>query len=108
MVSDLGLHCLLRSICPNTYSFYGIFFFSVNGKPEPLQTNEVKHIKKELRQIRDMCNQLLDKLDQREPQPGDNIVDSSTASIPKSKYSTTWLLMVIKVLYLELCRTKAL
>ena len=21
--SDLGLHCLLRPICPNTYNFYG-------------------------------------------------------------------------------------
>ena len=61
-------------------------FFSVNGKPEPLQTNEVKHIKKELRQIRDMCNQLLDKLDQREPHAEDtNVVDSSSSALPTSK-----------------------
>ena len=26
--SDLGLHGLLSSICPNTYNFYDIFFIS--------------------------------------------------------------------------------
>ena len=69
------------------YLVYGTdCFFSVNGKPEPLQTNEVKHIKKELRQIRDMCNQLLDKLDQREPHAEDtNVVDSSSSALPTSK-----------------------
>lgn len=55
----------------------------VNGKPEPLQTNEVKHIKKELRHIRDTCNRLLDKLDEREPQPtSEAVVDSSTSKVP--------------------------
>lgn len=62
----------------------------VNGKPEPLQTNEVKHIKKELKQIRDTCNRLLDKLDEREPREEETVVDSSTSAkvpsqIPESR-----------------------
>lgn len=61
----------------------------VNGKPEPLQTNEVKHIKKELRQIRDTCTRLLDKLDEREPQSvGETVVDSTSKApshIPESR-----------------------
>ncbi|KAK3608416.1 hypothetical protein CHS0354_035419 [Potamilus streckersoni] len=35
----------------------------VNGKPQPLESNQVKHIKKELRQIRDRVNSLLDSLE---------------------------------------------
>ena len=38
---------------------------SVNGKPEPLQSDELKLIKSELRMFRDRCTQLLDQLDAR-------------------------------------------
>ena len=68
---------------------YVMLNFSVNGKPEPLQTNEVKHIKKELRHIRDTCNRLLDKLDEREPQPtSEAVVDSSTSKGKKNNTVT--------------------
>ena len=30
--SDVGLHCLLRPICPNTYNFYGISLFFKKGR----------------------------------------------------------------------------
>ncbi|XP_022252003.1 protein TFG-like isoform X3 [Limulus polyphemus] len=35
----------------------------VNGQPAPLETDELKHIRKELQQIRDKVNQLLDHLE---------------------------------------------
>ncbi|XP_052244763.1 protein TFG-like isoform X2 [Dreissena polymorpha] len=53
----------------------------VNGKPEPLQSDELKHIKGELRAIRDSCVQLLDKLDARP----DHDQPSSTVDIVKPK-----------------------
>ena len=40
----------------------------------------MKHIKKELKQIRDTCNRLLDKLDEREPREEETVVDSSTSA----------------------------
>ena len=59
---------------------YKFFHFTVNGKPEPLQTDEVKMIKCELKHIRERCNQLLDKLDDRQPyEASSTTVDSSSS-----------------------------
>lgn len=59
-------------------------FFPVNGKPEPLQSDEVKMIKSELRLIRDRCTKLLDKLDDRPPLDGPLFTaDSTTPRAPK-------------------------
>ncbi|XP_060593102.1 protein TFG-like [Ruditapes philippinarum] len=58
----------------------------VNGKPEPLQTDEVKMIKSELKHIRERCNQLLDKLDDRQPYEGpSSTVDSSSFKVVPPK-----------------------
>ena len=35
----------------------------VNGKPKPLESDTVKHLKKELYQVRNTVNKLLEKLD---------------------------------------------
>lgn len=35
----------------------------VNGKPKPLESDTVKHLKKELSQVRNTVNKLLEKLD---------------------------------------------
>lgn len=60
----------------------------VNGKPEPLQTDEVKMIKSEVKHIRDRCNQLLDKLDDRQSydRPS-STVDSSSSKVMPPKVS---------------------
>ncbi|GBM18378.1 Transposable element Tcb2 transposase [Araneus ventricosus] len=42
----------------------------VNGHPEPLQSDEVKHIRTELQKIRNQVNQLIDQLEPRAPLPG--------------------------------------
>ncbi|KAL4233706.1 hypothetical protein ACF0H5_008386 [Mactra antiquata] len=54
----------------------------VNGKPEPLQTDEAKFIKNEIKLIRNRCNALLDKLDDREP--SDNTASSTTVDTSSS------------------------
>ncbi|XP_052809790.1 protein TFG-like isoform X4 [Mya arenaria] len=59
----------------------------VNGKPEPLQSNELKLIKGELRLIRDRCTQLLDKLDSR-PQmdlPSSTVEAGPAVKPPKNR-----------------------
>lgn len=70
---------MLKSIC---FWFIYIKYFSVNGKPEPLQSDEAKMIKNELKLIRNHCNALLDKLDSREP--SDNVASSTTVDSSNS------------------------
>ncbi|KAG8187544.1 hypothetical protein JTE90_008431 [Oedothorax gibbosus] len=43
----------------------------VNGQPEPLQSDEVKHIKTELQKIRNQVIHLIDQLEPRTSSPGD-------------------------------------
>ncbi|CAL1262717.1 unnamed protein product [Larinioides sclopetarius] len=45
----------------------------VNGHPEPLQSDEVKHIRTELQKIRNQVNQLIDQLEPRAPLPGSRV-----------------------------------
>ncbi|XP_053397762.1 protein TFG-like isoform X5 [Mercenaria mercenaria] len=60
----------------------------LNGKPEPLQTDEIKMIKSELKHIRERCNQLLDKLDDRQPYDASSTtVDSSSSKVVPPKIS---------------------
>ncbi len=40
-----------------------LIFILVNGKPRPIETNQVKHLRKELQHIRDRVNQILDTLE---------------------------------------------
>ncbi len=44
-----------------------MFLFSVNGQPRPLESDEVKHIRSELQQVRDRVNSLLDRLEPPAP-----------------------------------------
>ena len=39
--SDLGLHCLLTPICPNTYNFYGMSDFSKSMKVQNDKNRQV-------------------------------------------------------------------
>ena len=41
-----------------------MFFFLVNGKPEPLEDDQVKEIKGELINMRDKINSLINRLDE--------------------------------------------
>ena len=47
-----------------------LIYFSVNGQPAPLLSNEAKHIRHELQSIRDKVNQLLDRIDQNHSTSG--------------------------------------
>lgn len=41
----------------------GVVLFAVNGQPLPLESDDVKHIRKELQSIRNRVNHLLDHLE---------------------------------------------
>ena len=73
----MSCSCGFRLIDPNSLHFI------VNGKPEPLQSDDVKLIKSELRHIRDICTQLFDRLDDRPPENGPVSADSTTPRTPK-------------------------
>lgn len=54
----------------------------VNGHPEPLQSDEVKHIRTELQKIRNQVNQLIDQLEPRQSLPGSRAeTDKGAANI---------------------------
>lgn len=55
----------------------------VNGKPKPLESDDIKNIKKELQHIRDTVNHLLDSL---EPSAVSEIT-SSADNIVKGRQS---------------------
>ncbi|GIY65215.1 hypothetical protein CDAR_381592 [Caerostris darwini] len=62
----------------------------VNGHPEPLQSDEVKHIRTELQKIRNQVNQLIDQLEPRQSLPGNRgepdkgIINAQASNTPNA------------------------
>lgn len=50
-----------------------LFFFTVNGQPRPLESSQVKHLRRELIHLRNKVNSLLDSL---EP-PSESVPEST-------------------------------
>ncbi len=63
---QLALHLLLR-LNVKLLTWCLCATFSVNGQPRPIETDQVKHLRKELQGIRDKVNHILDTLEPPAP-----------------------------------------
>lgn len=62
------------------FSFCLWFANTVNGQPQPLESDQVKHLRRELQAIRNQVNTLLDNLEPPQAQPSAEVVSVQNVS----------------------------
>ena len=74
----------ISALCSSEFSVVLYILSAVNGQPRPLESSQVKHLRKELIQLRNKINSLLDSL---EP-PSEPALESNNpqTGIPGNKH----------------------